>query len=134
MTFSLNIKTAEDLAAEDQERLAAQVTAECDRRLAAGTVVTVTGYGDIPVQGRQKDQINLMALEATAKDLIAAGVTGPILDFRDGANVHHKLTPAQFVEMARKGKEAASAIYATSWALKDSGDIPADFADDVHWP
>lgn len=134
MTFELNVKTADDLAAEEQERRASGVNAERDRRLAMGATVDVTGIGPIPVQGRAADQINLMALGDTAKDLIAAGVTDPIIPFRDGDNVIHDLTPEQVAEMARKGKEAASAIYAASWALKDSGYIPDDYADDRHWP
>lgn len=134
MTFSLNIKTAEDLAAEDQARLAAAVNAERDRRIMLGTTVTVTGLGAIPVQGRPVDQVNLMALADTARDLIAAGVTGAVIPFRDGDNVLHDLTPAQMLEVSRQGKEAAGAIYAASWALKDGAEIPAKYADDDHWP
>jgi hypothetical protein len=138
MTFSLNIKTAEDLRAEEQSIKASQVTKECERRLSVGVVVTVSGYGEIPVQGRQKDQINLIGLEATAKDLVQAGVEIPVIKFRDGSNVNHMLTPSQFVEMARKGKEAASEIIQTSWDMKDgngnfSGGIPDGFADDKYW-
>ena len=134
MTFKLNIKTPEDLTAEDQARLAAQVNAERDRRIMQGTTVTVTGLGDIPVQGRPVDQVNLMALADTARDLIAAGVTGAVIPFRDGDNALHDLTAAQMLEVSRKGKEAAAAIYAASWALKDGESIPADYADDTHWP
>ncbi len=132
--FKLNVKTAADLAAEDQGRLAAAVTTERDRRIMQGALVSVTGLGDIPVQGRPVDQVNLMALADTARDLIAAGVTGAVIPFRDGDNVLHDLTPAQMLEVSRQGKEAAAAIYAASWALKDSGAIPADFAADHHWP
>lgn len=134
MTFSLLIKTPEDLAAARRADLSAQVTAERDRRLHAGTIVNVSGYGNIPVQGRPADQINLIALGDTARDLSAGGVTAAVIPFRDGDNVNHDLTPAQMLEMVAEGKAAASAIYAAAWALKDGETIPSDFADDAYWP
>jgi hypothetical protein len=99
----------------------------------------VTGYGDIPVQGGPGDQINMLALGATAQELIGAGVTAAVVPFRDASNTMHDLTPEQVAELVRKAKEAASAIYATSWDMKDgtgdfTGGIPADFTADTHWP
>jgi hypothetical protein len=123
--------TEGELAADQADR-AAGVNAERDRRLAAGSTVTVSGYGDVPLQGRAVDQTNLIALEVTAMQLVAAALDVP-MDFRDADNVMHTLTPAQMLEMARLGKQAAAAIYAAAWALKDSGDIPADYTDDAHW-
>lgn len=111
-----------------------QVDAERDRRLAAGVTVDVEGYGPVPVQGRQVDQTNLLALKDTARDLIAASITAPVIEFRDGANVMHSLTPAQMVDLANKGKAAAAEIYAAAWALKDNPPIPADYAADAYWP
>ncbi len=111
-----------------------KVNQERDRRIEAGAVVTIEGYGDLPLQGRAVDQMNLMALAATAKDMADAGVTAAVIPFRDAANAMHSLTPAQFLDLSRQGKEAAAAIYAASWALKDGAEIPADFADDAHWP
>lgn len=125
--------TADDKAAAEQERRRAGVNAERDRRLAAGVAVSVSGYGDIPVQGRPGDQINLIALADTAREMQAASVTTPI-PFRDAGNAMHNLTTAQVLELSRKGKEHAQAIYATSWAMKDNGEIPADYADDARWP
>tara|TARA_R110002020_G_scaffold95937_11_gene230139 strand:+ start:350 stop:757 length:408 start_codon:yes stop_codon:yes gene_type:complete len=135
----MNIDTSQVITAaqaevEAQGRLRKAVTAERDRRLNAGTVVTVTGYGDIAVQGRATDQINLIALGDTARDLQAAGVTAAVIPFRDGYDVIHQLTPSQMAEAVQKGKQAASAIYAAAWALKDAATVPADFADDQHWP
>lgn len=124
------------------ERLAAQhkaINAERDRRINAGVTVSVTGYGDIPVQGREEDRINTLALKDTARDLIAAGITNPIVPFRDADNVLHVLTPAQTAELADKGKTAAAAIYQVAWAMKDGtapfeAGIPDDFTDDKWWP
>ncbi|TYB83978.1 DUF4376 domain-containing protein [Oceaniovalibus sp. ACAM 378] len=124
----------EDKAAQVQEKRRAGVNGERDRRLADGATVTIAGYGDVPVQGRTGDQINLIAVADTARELIAAGYTTVAIPFRDGDNVVHGLTPSQVLEMARKGKEAAAAIYSASWALKDAEAVPAEFADDIHWP
>lgn len=126
--------TADAKAANRQAELRAAVTAERDRRIHAGAVVSVTGYGDIPLQGRPADQINLIALSDTARNLVATGVTSPVIPFRDATNATHMLTPAQMVELASKGKHTASMLYAAAWALKDGGAIPEDYADDAHWP
>ncbi len=128
------IITAEDKAAAEQARRRAGVNAKRDRRLAAGAMISLAGYGDIPLQGRAGDQINLIALGDTAHDLIAAGVTAAVIRFRNAQIVMHTLTPAQLLEAARRGKEIAAAIYATSWAMKDGGDIPEDYAADTNWP
>lgn len=126
--------TADAKAANRQAELRAAVTAERDRRLYAGVTVSVNGYGAVPLQGRPADQVNLLALESSARDLVEAGITGPAIPFRDAANAMHMLTPAQVLEMAGKGKAAASAIYTASWLMKDGGAIPEDYADDAHWP
>ena len=112
----------------------AQVNAERERRLIEGVTVNVSGYGDIPLQGRDQDQINLLALKDTARDLSAAGVTTAIIPFRDADNVTHTLTPAQVIELANKGKTAASAIYQASWAIKARNDLATiDITDDQYW-
>ena len=124
------------------EVLAAQhaaINAERDRRLANGAVVTLPDYGDIPLQGRPHDQINLIALKDTARDLADAGVTTPVVPFRDAENNMHLLTPAQMIAVASAGKSAAGAIYATSFAMKDGtapfeAGIPDDVTDDQWWP
>lgn len=119
--------------------LHAEINDERDRRINAGVTVSVTGYGDIPVQGREEDRINTLALKDTARDLIAAGITDPIVPFRDADNVLHLLTPAQTAELADKGKTAAAAIYQVAWAMKDGtapfeAGIPDDITDDQWWP
>lgn len=126
------------VTSKSQGELGDAVNAERDRRLEAGVTVNVTGYGDIPIQGRAVDQINTLALADTARDLIAAGVTDAIIPFRDADNVLHTLTPAQVKELTDKGKSAASAIYQVAWAMKDgTGDftdgIPLNFTADEYW-
>ncbi|WP_422028181.1 hypothetical protein [Roseovarius sp.] len=115
------------------------VNVERDRRVAAGTTVAVTGYGDVPVQGGVSDQINMIALDATAKSLKASGETGAIIPFRDAVDIMHDLTPDQMIELVAKSKQVATAIYAVSWDMKDgtgdfTGGIPTDFTDDSYWP
>jgi hypothetical protein len=128
------VVTAAQIDAAAQTDLRTAVTAERDRRLNAGTIVAVTGYGEIAVQGRPTDQINLIALGDTARDLQAAGYTAAGIPFRDGNNVTHNLTAVQMIEVVRKGKMSASGLYAAAWALKDLATIPVDFANDRHWP
>lgn len=140
----VEMSVAEEQALRDEWDLepvptSGDVNRERDRRLAAGVTVNVTGYGDIPVQGGPGDQINMLALGATAQELIGAGVTAAVVPFRDAVNTMHDLTPDQVADMVRKAKEAASAIYAVSWAMKDgtgdfTGGIPADYTADTHWP
>ena len=124
-------------AADEARRIAeipAKVNAERERRLIAGVTVNVSGYGDIPLQGRDQDQINLLALKDTARDLAAAGVTTAVIPFRDADNVTHTLTPAQMIELANEGKTAASAIYQASWAIKARNDLATiDITDDQYW-
>jgi hypothetical protein len=126
--------TPEQAAANLANELKREINAERDRRVLMGADIDVSGYGSIPVQGGPTDQINLLALGATAMELIAAGITGAVIPFRDALNVMHQLTPAQIAELVRKGKMVVTAIYAASWALKDANPIPEDFTDDSHWP
>ena len=121
-------------AGVERHILEQKVNQERDRRIEAGTVVSIEGYGNVPLQGRAVDQLNLMALASTAKDMADAGIAAAVIPFRDAENVMHNLTPAQFLDLSRQGKEAAAAIYSASWALKDALEIAADFADDAHWP
>lgn len=122
-------------AAQDAT-LREQITAERERRIELGTTVTIEagGLGDLPLQGRDQDMIDYMALERAAQKLISDGITEPSIVFRDGANVEHLLTPAQMIEAYEKGAAWVQAVYQASWALKDADPIPTSFADDAHWP
>jgi len=111
----------------------AQVNAERDRRLAAGVVVSVTGYGDVAVQGRERDVSVYTNLALRAAQKLQAG-DASTFQFRDRDDMMHDLTPAQMVELMDKAGLAAQAIYAAAWALKDGAEIPQDYAEDKHWP
>lgn len=111
-----------------------EVNAERDRRIAAGVTVYVEGYGPVALQGREKDQTNLLGLQAAAAMRLAAGDTVTLTKFRDADNVDHMLTPPQIVDLWAKGAAWISATYDASWGLKALDPIPADYADDTHWP
>ncbi len=112
----------------------ADVFAERDRRLELGVTLTVSGYGDVPVQGRVADMIAYLSVKDMARARADQGVTDPVVTLRDAANVMHSLTPAQAIELVSKAQAAAQDIYAASWAILDAADIPEDFASDTRWP
>lgn len=117
-----------------QPSIADRVNIERDRRIMAGTTADVEGIGPVPLQGRPQDQLNMLALKDTARDLQVAGVTSAVIPFRDGANVEHMLTAEQMVQITDQGKQHITAIYQAAWALKAMDPIPADYADDQWWP
>lgn len=122
-------------SAAEQEQRAAAVNAERQRRIDQGTEFAVSWQADpIPMTGREQDQTAILGLRDTARDLLAAGETGALITYRDGANVIHTLTASQFLELTGKAMAWISQVMAASWALKDNPPIPADFADDKHWP
>ncbi|MCJ8336581.1 MAG: DUF4376 domain-containing protein, partial [Epibacterium sp.] len=111
------------------------VNAERARRLVAGTTVTVTGNGPVVLSGHDADTRNLQGLAFAAQLRLADGNTTHQTTFRDAENVDHVLTPAQVLQLWSLGSAWIEQVYTASWALKDDpGGIPADYADDGHWP
>lgn len=111
------------------------INSERRRRIEEGAEVSVTGYASaIHTQGRTEDQINYMALKDSAKDLVALGVTAPVIPFRDKTNTDHLLTPAQIIELVDKGKMWLSSVYQASWTIKALDPRPMDITDDQLWP
>jgi hypothetical protein len=110
------------------------VDAEIERRLRMGTGIAVTGIGDIPVQGRDRDMTIFPNLRDSAKELQEAGITAAVLPFRDRDNVTHMLTPTQMLELVSGARMAAQALYSAMWDLKDANPIPQDYTDDSYWP
>lgn len=113
----------------DQRELSIAANRERQRRIEAGKMID-----GVHVTGSDRDQVNLIALKDTARDLAAAGVSAAIIPFRDGANVEHMLTPAQMMAIADAGKVYVTAIYQASWALKAMTPIPQDVENDQYWP
>lgn len=106
-----------------------QVNAERQRRIAVGKVID-----GVHVTGSDEDARNLMSLAIGAQMRLAAGDNETPTTFRDGDNVDHELTPTQLLSLWQQSAEYVSALYAASWALKGMEPIPADFAEDTHWP
>lgn len=124
---------AAKLAAINAERAAAVMT-ERDRRIVEGTVISVAGYGPVSLQGRQVDRDNLSDLAFAASLRISVGAGATLTGFRDKANVIHQLTQPQVVDLWMQAGAYVSAVYESSWVLKDMAEIPADFTDDGYWP
>ena len=115
------------------------VNAERDRRIVAGAVVNVTGYGDIPVTGTKDDKDVFLARRVVAAEAASNGVIVPTFVFRDRENAMHNLTPLQMVELADKGFAWIEAMMVRSWEMKDGASpyesgIPDDLDSDSHWP
>lgn len=115
------------------------VNVERDRRIATGATFTVTGYGDIPITGAQRDQSMLTGLLIKAQGAKALGVTASVMKLRDAVNGNHLLTPDQMLELISLGMSWIEDTMQVSWDMKDAeGDftagIPDDFRDDSYWP
>lgn len=118
----LHIPTSED------------VNVERRRRLDEGKGFTVSWQSEpIHITGRAEDEPVLLALLMRAQGYKAAGVTAPVLSYRDGQNVSHTLTPDQMIEMVMAGMNWFEAVMKASWTMKDAG-IPSDYTADAHWP
>jgi len=121
------------IAGRNREARHRGVNQERDRRLTSGAVVTLSGYGDIAVQGRNRDISIYTNLALRAQQRIAAGDTTP-MDFRDRDDNMHSFTPTQMAELLNLAAERADAIYSASWTLKGMDPIPADYDNDSYWP
>jgi hypothetical protein len=110
------------------------VNRERDRRIAQGATVDVVGYGPIPLQGREKDQTNLLGLVTAAQIRLAGGDNVTLTKFRDASNIDHMLIPAQIIELWSLGAAWISATYDASWDIKALDPIPVDYVDDGYWP
>lgn len=112
----------------------ADIDKERDRRVVAGVVVTVAGYGDVALQGRDMDMRNLHGLATAAQLRLAAGAGAYVTTFRDRENEMHDLTQAQVIDLWSQGAAFVSSVFQSAWALKDGQSIPADYTDDGYWP
>src|SRR5690606_4138640 len=112
----------------------AAINAERERRISAGATVTVTGIGEIPVQGRDVDIRNLQGLGLMALARVSSGDTTTLTTFRDADNVDHDLTPLQVLELVQNAAAVVEAIIQASWTIKAMDPLPADVTDDSLWP
>lgn len=105
------------------------INGERARRILAGTVID-----GVHVTGSDEDARNLMSLALGAQMRLAARDNETLTTFRDGDNVDHELTPEQLLSLWQQSAAYVSALYASSWALKEMEPIPRDFSDDSYWP
>lgn len=109
------------------------VNAERQRRIVDGK-----SFNGIRVTGRDEDVRNLTNLALAAQIRIGGGDTTTLTTYRDGDNVDHDLTPPEILSLWEQASAYVSALYATSWAMKDgtgdfTGGIPDDYTADIHW-
>ena len=103
------------------------------RLIEAGTVVTVTGYGPIALQGREEDQRTLQGLAFGAQLRLGQGDTTTLTPFLDRENIQHMLTPMQLLETWQRGAGFVSYIYAKSWAIKEMNPETTDPSNPALW-
>jgi hypothetical protein len=86
------------------------------------------------LQGRERDQTNLLSLVTASQIRLASGDNTTITKFRDAANIDHDLTPSQIIELWSRGAAWIRANYDASWTIKAMNPIPADYTSDAYWP
>lgn len=92
-----------------------------DGILAVGMPYVVNGE-TIHVQLREKDKINLLALQGKNERLVAKGVTDRQQIFRPYENETLMLTPEEMVDLCDKALTTMEAIYIKVWAIKDAAE------------
>jgi hypothetical protein len=113
------------------------VNVERDRRIFPGPItVTSTALAQpIPVDMRNPtDRENLANLMQGAIVAKGQGITDPIVNFGDADNNVTPLTADQVIVLGMAGLAYGSAVWEAARALKAMNPIPADYADDNHWP
>lgn len=78
--------------------------------------------GVIQTRPGSADLSNVNGLVTTAMLLQSKGVTQPVMDFRDEANVRHKLTPEQMAQMGLAVSSAIQALHTKKWAVGEQID------------
>lgn len=137
MTFTLNIKTAEDFEAEEYARRPELVNAERDRRIDGQFTFNGKAY-----QSRPEDRENMAGAATSALAAIMKGAEPGDLRWHGGESdftwisADNTLVPMDAPTMFALGQAAMEHkqrhIFAAR-ALKDGDTIPADFADDKYW-
>jgi hypothetical protein len=107
---------------------------ERDRRVTVGTSVTISGVGDIWLDGEPTTVRNMQGLVQAAHLRITLGNTTQITKFRDKTNTVFDLMPLQVIELWQAGAAYVEAVFQASWAIKDGYPFPEDITDDSLWP
>ncbi len=109
------------------------VNEERERRILEGTIINITGYGDVNLEGRLIDRNNLSDLAFASSLRINTGDTTTITVFRDKDNVDHDLTPLHIIDLWNKGSAYISYMYQKSWEIKSMDPIPLDYTNNSYW-
>lgn len=121
-------------AMDDWEAAKEPLKIERERRLAAGKIFTTSWGASIPMTGRPFDQTVILGLTTRAQAYLSQGDLVTTITYRDGHNRIHELTAMQWLELSQLSMTWFEAVMAASWAMIDSGTIPTDFTNDIHWP
>ncbi|TCU35459.1 DUF4376 domain-containing protein [Rhizobium azibense] len=114
------------------------VDAERDRRITAGFV-----FNGFVFQSRPEDRENIMGASTAALAAMVNGAQpgdyrwhGEDSDFRwiDADNMMHPMDAQTVFAFGRAAMSHKQAHIFAARALKDMSPIPADYADDQHWP
>lgn len=109
---------------ETIEQLAEAKLRELDRArdydFANGTEFAFPGSNNDFIQTRPQDKANLLAIALEARDLVAAGESEPVIDFRAASNTTYQLTPNEAIDMTNVALAYVKSVYEKSWQLKDA--------------
>lgn len=115
--------------AQRLERMAQQIDAERDARIARGKPHVFPDGTTGTVQLRnERDTVNVNAVATAGTALVAAGRADTV-SFRDAEDVTHTLTGVEAVQFGLAVMQWVSAHYAAAWAHKDAIRQLADVAD-----
>lgn len=122
---------------EIDSRIAAlkqQINNHREKLIVSGCNVSIANVGTVYVTGTQEDVRNVAGLGQGAIVRIMTGDETTV-DFRDGNNNMFTLTPQQMLELWQKSAGYISAIYQSSWNIKEMDPIPTDYISNTsYWP
>lgn len=133
-TWEVRDFTQEEQAERFEQAKARQrdrINSARDATLADGLPYTMPDGTDDVIQMQADDRQNLMGLAIDARDLVAAGETGAVQEFRAKSNTRYSLTPAQMIDLTNAALEHYKGVMAQSWDRKDAiealelGDYPS---------
>jgi hypothetical protein len=113
---------AERLAHLNQvkEQLGAAMDLLRDSELATGfRYVFPAPYGELGVQLRPQDCVNLLGLRVGAEAAISAGYPQMPSEFRSYENINVEMTAADMVQMTNAALTHTKKVYAATWVYKD---------------
>lgn len=117
-----------DLSSDEQEAqlsvykadYARQVDALRDAAFEAGFKYDFGGdYGQLTVQQRDVDKLNITGVRTIADAFIRAGQPDTSITFRTAENINVQMTATEFVTLSNASFQFVTQVNAASWSLKD---------------